>query len=97
MDKGDPRGGLWNKVDWRGSFLKSLERHEEGFVAPHQVGNPHAEGGGHRLLSSKVIEDAGVLPYRQPSVTLLHRSLDVQQYTRLPGDTVENQEGWSWQ
>lgn len=58
---------------------------------------PMPKGGGHRLLSSKVIEDAGVLPYRQPSVTLLHRSLDVQQYTRLPGDTVENQEGWSWQ
>lgn len=27
------------------SLLKSLERHEEGFVAPHQVGNPRAEGG----------------------------------------------------
>lgn len=53
MDKGDPRGGLWNKVDWRGSFLKSLERHEEGFVAPHQVGNPHAEGGGSQALEQQ--------------------------------------------
>lgn len=75
MDKGDDPGSeLWNKVeDWRGSFLKSLERHEAGFVAPYMglaldhMGAPVLE---RRITDSwamRSLDTQGCCPVEHPS------------------------------
>ena len=103
MDKDAPGSGLWNKVeDWRGNFLKSLKRQEEGFVVPYMglaldhVGAPVLERRVTDSWAARSLDTQGCCPVEHP-VTLLRRSLGVQQWARLPGDTVGNQEGRSLQ
>lgn len=75
MDKGDdPGSGLWNKVeDWRGSFLKSLNRHEAGFVAPYvglaldHMGAPVLERRITDSWAARSLDTQGCCPVEHPS------------------------------